>query len=296
MDLINDSWSPLSAFYVIKSYFTTLWLFTADDCFSILIPNVVCGSVLALTGIPFSSDFLLLEILGRTHVDAAIQEDAENKPWRPLPSQRISQPQSKLLHCALRPLLLVISAMTGGIVPSVCIQILTFAYNDMRLGDQWYFRNCLNAGGYISFLLGAIQAALHKFTLKYSKLACIWLSLIFFAVTTGIHAMDLYDMSGDLKRGRRTVPIAMGERCARITIVISVSVVSLSAATTIGVSSLSSVPVIATAAVIVRRLYIADELNERAHKTTFKIWCLWIGLLYLLPALHNLSFYLQSSC
>ncbi|KKA20393.1 hypothetical protein T310_5580 [Rasamsonia emersonii CBS 393.64] len=295
-------------FYSFARFVKLLWLFTADDVLSILIPNVVCSLAIALAGSPFESRISQIEVLARIPTvvlwvwlnllffnvsnqiqDASIEEDRENKPWRPLPSQAITQPQARILYAALGPLVLITSAVTGGILPSISLQILTFAYNDLRLGDRWYFRNCINAGGYLSFLVGAVQAALNTCDLEYSDLSIRWLALIGCAVTTGIHAMDLYDQAGDSKRGRRTLPIAMGDALARNVLLVSMALVSLSASRVIGVSYASSGPTMALAAVISTRLRRLKP-SVRADKATFKFWCLWIISLYLIPVLDKVWF------
>ncbi|OKL59068.1 hypothetical protein UA08_05856 [Talaromyces atroroseus] len=287
---------------------TSLWLFTADDMFSIMIPNVVCSLLIAVTGSPFGPAIAYTQLAARTHAvvawvwinllffnvsnqlqDESIAEDRENKPWRPLASRRISQPQARVLYMALWPTVWVISSLTGGILPSISLQLLGFAYNELQMGEQWWFRNCINAGGYISFLLGAVQAALGTFRLQYSELALRWLLLVAGAVTTGIHAMDLYDQVGDAKRERKTIPLVWGDRWARRSIVTSVSLVSLNAARAIGAgSSASAGPSIVLAAVIAARLTERAPACVREDKTTFKIWCLWIISLYLVPVLDTL--------
>jgi hypothetical protein len=280
----------------------SLWLFTADDVLSILVPNVVCSLAIALGGSPFQPQIAYDELLARVPAvvlwvwlnlllfnvsnqiqDTSIEEDRENKPWRPLPSQTIAQPQARILYMTLWPLVLIISAVTGGIIPSISLQILGFAYNELHWADSWYFRNPINAGGYLSFIVGAVEAALNVSYLEYSPLTIRWLALIGCAVTTGIHAMDLYDQAGDSKRGRRTLPIALGATLARSMLLVSVTLVSLSASRVIGVSFVSSSPAIALAAVISGRLSYRLKPSVRYEKTTFKCWCLWIISLYLIP-------------
>ena len=284
-------------------FISSLLLFTADDFLVILLPNAVCGLAIASAGSPFPSQKSGMEVMARAPAvvlwiwlnlllfnvsnqvqDASIEEDKENKPWRPLPAQVITQTEAKALYIALWPFVLIVSAAVGGTMPSISLQLLTLAYNDFQLGDSWPFRNSINAGGYISFLVGAVQVALNTQWLEYSGLAIRWLSLVGVAVATGIHGMDLYDRAGDLKRGRRTLPIALGDRPARMILLASILVVSLSAPAVIGVSFVCSSPAIVLASVIGGRLYFMQSPCVHSDKLTFRIWCFWIISLYLLPA------------
>ena len=289
-------------FASLLRFIRLLLLFTADDFMVIFVPNTFCGVAIGLAGSPFPSHLSSAEILARVPVvmfwvwmnlllfnvsnqiqDASIEEDRLNKPWRPLPAQRISKTKAKKLYATLWPLVVATSTLTGGMLPTISLQLLTFAYNELRLGDTWPLRHAINAGGYISFIIGAIQAALNTQSLEFSEIAIRWLCLTGLAVASGIHGMDLYDQAGDLQRGRRTLPIVLGDGKARAILFTSVLSISLAASTIVGTSVASSFQVLVLGAVIGRRLHSQNAPCKRKDKDLFKTWCLWIIALYLMP-------------
>ena len=86
------------------------------------------------------------------------EEDLKNKPWRPIPSGRISLRSALFLRWTLIPLCLLFSIVCGVLSPSVLFLAATIAYNELRLGAHWFLRNVLNAVGYASFSFGATGA------------------------------------------------------------------------------------------------------------------------------------------
>ena len=92
----------------------------------------------------------------------SIDEDAQNKPFRPLPSRRITATHALILRWLLVPICLAYSALYSGHVlyASVSMLILTICYNELH-GDanHWLVRNILNALGTASFEWGATLLA-----------------------------------------------------------------------------------------------------------------------------------------
>jgi 4-hydroxybenzoate polyprenyltransferase len=80
---------------------------------------------------------------------------ALNKPWRPIPSGRISIHAAKTLSLALVPICFVVSAMYDVLEFSVLFLLLSWSYNEGGLHSAWIAKQFLNALGYGSLELGA---------------------------------------------------------------------------------------------------------------------------------------------
>ena len=85
-------------------------------------------------------------------------EDKLNKPWRPLPSGRISIAQARWLRWILSASCLTTSFLLGRFVlgASFGITLLTILYDDLQFDSYLILRNWCNAAGYIAFEIGAI--------------------------------------------------------------------------------------------------------------------------------------------
>ena len=83
------------------------------------------------------------------------EDDLENKPWRPIPSNRISQEDA----CTLRWILLFVcfslSSMLGVPVPGIVLYIGTFCHHELGFHNHWFSRAVCMAVGYTCFNAGA---------------------------------------------------------------------------------------------------------------------------------------------
>ena len=213
-------------------------------------------------------------------------EDKLNKPWRPLPSRRISQRQAKLLMLSLYSSAVFASFRIGGLYQSLALVVLGFLYNDCGGADRsCIVRNLLNGAGYISFASGALSAA---FGTQFTPTIALarWLAVIFAVVTTSVHSQDLYDQEGDILRHRNTVPLVLGGGRSRWTIAMAVSFWSAFCPWFMGVGTVYIVPPVLGIIVMYRTLM---KTTVKEDKTTFKIWNLWLVALYLSPVVssHN---------
>ena len=86
-------------------------------------------------------------------------EDALNKPWRPIPAGRISVRQATTLRWTLLPLCLFLSFAFGISAVGVVLMIGILLHNELRLDSHWFTRNVLNAVGYATFDAGAMTVA-----------------------------------------------------------------------------------------------------------------------------------------
>ena len=86
-------------------------------------------------------------------------EDVENKPWRPIPSGRISLASARRVRWMLFAVCLAHSARSATLLcAGVALSAATIVHNELKLGGHWILRNVLNAVGYATFCIGATNA------------------------------------------------------------------------------------------------------------------------------------------
>lgn len=86
-------------------------------------------------------------------------EDAQNKPWRPLPAGRITERQAIRLRWAVVALCLCYSTIHGMDLAIVTLGLLTttFLYDEVGLSGHYIGKNLCNIGGYTSLELGTTK-------------------------------------------------------------------------------------------------------------------------------------------
>ena len=89
----------------------------------------------------------------------SIDEDSRNKPWRPIPSRRITIFHSLILRRTLLPVCIVISALNNIAAVGIVLTLGILLHNELRLDSHWFTRNVLNALGYAVFDAGATAIA-----------------------------------------------------------------------------------------------------------------------------------------
>ena len=234
---------------------------------------------------------LLVEVVDNQRLPSSVLEDAINKPWRPLPARRLSPSGARRFLLFLVPCVALISCYLGSLEESVALMVLTWMYNDLGGADEGYFvRNLLNACGLTCFSAGALKIAVGDNQLN--ERAYIWLGLLICVMLTSIQTQDMADMEGDAARGRRTIPLVHGEWAARLSIATAVASWSVVCPLFWHLSPASYVaPVFVGGALTFRILFLR---NNRADKLTWKLWCAWMVVLYLLPFWKDHSILLAS--
>ncbi|KAH6879509.1 hypothetical protein B0T10DRAFT_464547 [Thelonectria olida] len=112
---------------------------------------------------------------------ASIEEDRLNKPWRAIPSGR-----------------------------------LTIQGAERCGASSWWGKNLINALFYLTGQLGSTRvAARFMGSASITKEGYIWCGLLGLNTFSTVQIQDLRDQEGDKARGRRTVPIAMGDIATR---------------------------------------------------------------------------------
>lgn len=87
------------------------------------------------------------------------EEDASNKPWRPIPSGLISVGCARALRWVLLPLCFLFSVCLEAHWQGISLALAFIAHNEMHLHSHWFMCNVCNAWGYASFNAGASSIA-----------------------------------------------------------------------------------------------------------------------------------------
>ena len=287
---------------LISHNFKTLYLFTIDDIFSILVPNSICGVLLpliegfwqehlnihgAIQRIPLMMSWIWINLLlfnvSNQSQPGSIEEDLKNKPWRPIASGRLPSQNVRGWENLARLIALCMSVSMGGIGPFILLQILTFLYNDLNGGEHWLSRNLLNVGGYLNFMVGAMQVTTGTQTLSLTHKGMKWLIWTFLLIASSVQAQDIYDQEGDVARNRHTLPLRFGDRFTRCSVAISVGIGSLLAPFYWQCSALRLSPIWVLGVVIIVRLFANHEKSRQYDKYTFVIWNAWMTTAHILP-------------
>lgn len=93
------------------------------------------------------------------------EEDASNKPWRPIPSYRIATRSARILRWVLLPMCLALSAYLNVLREGLVLAIAFLYHNECNLGSHWILRNVCNVIGYGAFNAGASALACSRASL-----------------------------------------------------------------------------------------------------------------------------------
>ena len=296
----------MSAAKVCVYHLYSIWLFTSSDLKTIIGPSFVFGATNALAGAeygPKSSHSglsravmrrlplvllyiwinLLPFVINNQKSPNAIKEDAINKPWRTLPSGRMTTQQAGRLMLILYLLALRLSYVTGGLKQSVALVFLGTWYNNFAGADSnCLVRNLLNAAGYLCFTSGAMEVAF-GFPLRVEARLVQWFGVIAAVLVTTVHVQDMCDQVGDSMRGRKTVPLVLGDGPARWTTAIPMIFWGY-----VCPRFWNSAMVVTALSLLLAGTVAARSLMLRTIKDdvlTFKVWNGWLTLVFLLPLL-----------
>ncbi|KAJ2918807.1 hypothetical protein MD484_g1610, partial [Candolleomyces efflorescens] len=142
------------------------------------------------------------------------EEDAKNKPWRPIPAGRISLRNAKILRWISVAYCCILSLyfQKAALIPSFLFTCFVFAYNYLGWDRNGFMKIFMLAYGYPMMALGAVLVAECPDPSTSLSEILDWKrhpELIAFAVViaTTVHAQDFQDVVGDREIGRNTVPM-----------------------------------------------------------------------------------------
>ena len=220
--------------------------------------------------------------LANQRLPNSVLEDSINKPWRAIPSNRLTPTHARQLLLFSIPVVLAASFYLGGLRESVALMVLTWIYNDLGAADEHYLvRHVNNALGFIAFSAGATQVACGFPQHGLNDTAYQWLAMIGAVITFTIQFQDMEDQEGDRLRNRRTMPLVIGDYVTRWANAVTVVLFSVGCPAFWQLGMIGfAVPVFLGTVIAIRTMTLKDVA---ADKRTFQLWCLWLITLYLLP-------------
>ncbi|KAI0036376.1 UbiA prenyltransferase family [Vararia minispora EC-137] len=207
-------------------------------------------------------------------------EDALNRPWRPLPSGRVSVEQARRLRMLLAASCPAVSFIHSGALGAVSLILVltTFVYDECKLSKHPLGKNFCNVFGYVTFQAGATLLLARAGVLSADALSAI--ALAGATIFTTIQLQDFPDIVGDAAAGRVTFPIYAPEfsRWLTVSALLSWSLL-LSSFWAIGTTG--SMALLALGAVVgVRCVCLRSPAADAA---TYRLYGVWLVATFLLP-------------
>ncbi|GAW17082.1 hypothetical protein ANO14919_065320 [Xylariales sp. No.14919] len=283
-----------------------LWVFTESNFDTFVIPNTAFGVLGAFAASVLVEGFqqtpTALEILWRFPLVLAfnwysvfifdlanqrspesIQEDLINKPWRPIPTGKVTATEARRVLLVAIPLVLLFNYLLGVWRQGLFILILTWMYNDIRGGDE-VVRDLIISVAYGMFNSASLEIAVGggEYTdIGISRGGLIWTTMISAVILTTMQVQDLKDQAGDRTRGRQTIALWIGDRFSRISIAFFVCFWSAACLFFWDLRPYGYIVPATTGAVTAYR--VLSKKTPKDDATTWRWWCLWTITLYLLP-------------
>lgn len=280
----------------------SIWLFTLSDIKTIIGPKTAFGIMNASSAPVFgissmrsdpglSRRFLIVVLwtwinllpfaIGNQRQPAAVAEDSINKPWRPMPSKRLTPKQALGIMASLYPVAVLVSIYVGGLKQCLLLIVLGLWYNDFGGADtSFVIRNFINACGFCCYSSGAMEVAL-GFPIPWTPRLVRWFILISGVIFSTVQVQDLYDQDGDRLRGRKTLPLVLGDAQARWITAGSMGVWCLMGPWFWELHWTSYTVSLGLGCLIVLRLLTRRAVRD--DRRTFKLWNIWMILTYSLP-------------
>lgn len=278
----------------------TLYLFTKSDFKTVVLPQSAFALAAANSQIHTNNEtrgtliwrlpsmvlwiwiHLLIENISNQRLPGSVLEDTVNKPWRPIPSGRLTPQQARSILRTVVPVAMSISAYFGSLEASLALMVFIWLYNDLDGSNAGPLqRNVLNAAGLSCFGWGAVSVLLHNDRLV-DDLLCQWLMLLAAVITTTVHAQDFPDLKGDTACGRITMPLLYGQAWSRYGLAVFLILWSVVCPAFWKVHS-----PLAWAAPLIIGSVMAGVTSFRWESCydllVWRLWCLWIGVLYVMP-------------
>ena len=236
------------------------------------------------------SNVLIFDLANQRHPES-VKEDVVNKPWRPLPTGRVSPEQTRRLMLVAIPLVLGWNALFGVWKETALLLILTWLYNDLGGGDE-IVRDLIIATAFALYNRGSLKMATSQHT-DINERGYTWIAIISGVILTTMQVQDLKDQAGDRGRGRRTVPLVLGHTFSRWMIAAFVAVWSCYCAFFWNLRRWAYILPLTLAILVAFRVVRKQKPNE--DSATWKLWCLWTAVLYLLPLVHRYEIFLRGN-
>ncbi|KAI0974010.1 UbiA prenyltransferase family-domain-containing protein [Xylaria arbuscula] len=283
-----------------------LWIFTESNFDTFVIPNTAFGVLGAFAAsvllegyqqpptafeilwrfplaLAFNWYMVFIFDLSNQRSPESIQEDLINKPWRPIPTGKVTAAEARRVLLIAIPLVLLFNYMLGVWRQGLFILVLTWMYNDIRGSDE-VVRDLIISVAYGMFNSASLEIAVGggEYTdINISRGGFIWTVMISAVILTTMQVQDLKDQAGDRTRGRQTIALWIGDRFSRISIAFFVCFWSAACLWFWDPSPYCYIIPAITGAVTAYRVLSKNTPKEDA--ATWRWWCFWTITLYLLP-------------
>ena len=198
-----------------------------------------------------------------------------------MPSKKMTPGEAKRIMFAFRFLGFMASIFLGGRSQFLVLILLDYWYNTWKGADSsCVIRNFINACGFVCYTSGAMEVAVGSQIPPKATLVT-WFAIIAAVVFSTVQTQDMYDQAGDRLRGRRTIPLVLGDSLGRWSIALPMVFWSWFVPRFWESTAAEyAAPVILGATVVFRTL---NSRKVEDDKRTFRIWNIWLVSLYLLP-------------
>ncbi|KAM3547215.1 hypothetical protein MY1884_009662 [Beauveria asiatica] len=222
----------------------------------------------------------------------SIEEDRLNKPWRPIPSGKLSVEAASRWYASSFALLLLLSSLwLGGFPEAVAFMLQTWVHDRAGGGSTWWGKNLLNALFYFTGQLGGTRVAVRAMgSSLITRRCCEWFFLLGFTMFSTVQIQDFRDQEGDRARGRQTLPLTMGDARARYVTALLIAFWSLAipAYWNEDLLTTGNISPLVTGGLVVIRLL--SKRSVQADRLTYAYFCLfWLPSLYAAPVLGKYS-------
>lgn len=212
----------------------------------------------------------------------SIQEDKLNKPWRPIVAGRLSPEDAKIWTRTFYVISISIGLSMGLVTESLLMIPLGWIYNcGGGAFRSPFIRSFSHMMGYWVFFHGSHIIALGSSQTSTTTQTLAWTVFVSFVLGATVTAADLPDVEGDAAIGRRTIPIVFGDQLARMSLALTVIVLSIISCIWWQTRLVGWGFVGMLASKVARRTLLLRSTEE--DKMTQKMWYLWMMALYVLP-------------
>ncbi|OTA97999.1 hypothetical protein M426DRAFT_70597, partial [Hypoxylon sp. CI-4A] len=216
----------------------------------------------------------------------SIEEDKLNKPWRAIPSGRLSVEGAERWYIvSIFVLILTSGVWLGGFPEAVTFMLEAWVHNHAHGASSWWGKNTLTALLYMTGQIGGIRVAAGSMaSTSLTRETYEWCALLCLNTITTIQTQDLRDQDGDRARGRRTVPLVVGDTGTRWITALLISFWSIVCPAYWGQGHFTAGYVLPTLIGCSLSVRILVCRSVEADRITFHIYSLlWLPALYAIP-------------
>ncbi|KAF9040692.1 UbiA prenyltransferase family [Panaeolus papilionaceus] len=209
------------------------------------------------------------------------EEDRQNKPWRPLPSGRITLKNANRLKKLSIAACLFASWCYGWrlLRISAFFTVLIPAYHELHGDSHWISKNLMNAVGYACFASGSTLIA-SKDRTQLDFTGTLSISVISAILATTIQAQDFQDVEGDSLVGRKTLPIVF-PNLSRLTPIVTLLIWSLYLTTIWEINAIASITFFTLAVVVGTRYYLWRSVKD--DQLSYFLYNIWLAGAFAMP-------------